>query len=167
MVKPRCDPWVLSKAAAGSGHFRAGHQGALPSWRPLGWAAALAPKRHSPGMMLQSVLQARWWHVVTMLFSLCSLPKGFFYFSLAYSSSLPSIDYVHHHHKICKILQKKKIIHGSQDISKCCLKPNTSPDSETLSVVYYITLSHESKGEHFRVSCWKAFLVCACSVSFF
>ena len=31
--------------------------------------------------------------------SLWTLPEVFFYFSLAYLSSLPSIDHVHHHHK--------------------------------------------------------------------
>lgn len=122
----------------------------------------------SSGVTAQSFLQAarRWWLAVTVLFPISGVCLRVFSLFilvwLIYSLCLPWIMFTittrdqFCHSKILK-KKKKKIIHGSQDICTCCLKPNTCPDSETLSIIYYITLSHESKGEHFRVSCWKAF----------
>lgn len=57
-----------------------------------------------------------------------------------------------------------KLMCSSQDTHRCSLNPNPAP-SRAHSAVQ--TPSHESKGEHLTVSCWKAFLVCACGVNCF
>lgn len=197
IVKPRCGLWVLSKAAAGPGHFRfhlrAGHRWALPCCRHLGRAAALSQKGNATSSWLclgreepSHAQEAPMWHprgssspgegggwpwrcffqsavclsfiiiLVWSIYPLC-LPQTV--------STITTKDQVCHSKILPK--KKKKKVHDSQDMCKCRLNPNTSPDSETLSVMCCTTLSPESKGEHFRVSCWKTFLVCACSVRVF